>query len=114
VPVFPALRNGQKTMRRDVASRWLLKAENMAGLPKLRHGVSPLSTLLGQGEKGPPVEGRRPRRRLEGHRDDARQLRPVRRRHSPSGGRKQHLAAHKRRTLPRTRKCRRAGKPYGT
>ena len=26
-------------MRRDVAARWLLKAEEMAGLPKLRRGV---------------------------------------------------------------------------
>ena len=39
VPLFPAARNGQKTMRRDVAARWLLRAENIAGLPKLRRGV---------------------------------------------------------------------------
>ena len=39
VPLFPAACNGQKTMRRDVAARWLLKAEKRAELPKLQRGV---------------------------------------------------------------------------
>ena len=39
VPLFPSTRDNQKPMRRDVAARWLLKAEKMAGLPKLRRGV---------------------------------------------------------------------------
>ena len=39
VPLFPAARNALKTMRRDVAARWLLKAEKRANLPKLRRGV---------------------------------------------------------------------------
>ena len=39
VPLFPSARDGLKPMRRDVAARWLLKAEKMAGLPKLRRGV---------------------------------------------------------------------------
>ena len=39
VPLFPAACNGQRTMRRDVAARWLLKAEKMAELPKLQRGV---------------------------------------------------------------------------
>ena len=33
VPLFPSARDGLKPMRRDVAARWLLKAEKMAGLP---------------------------------------------------------------------------------
>ena len=39
VPLFPAARNGQKAIRRDVAARRLLEAENRAKLPKLRRGV---------------------------------------------------------------------------
>jgi hypothetical protein len=51
VPLFPATGSkrkkqplgasvaGDKAMRRDVAARWLLRAEHRAGLPKLRGGV---------------------------------------------------------------------------
>jgi integrase len=39
VALFPAERDFDSPMRRDVASRWLLKAEKLAKLPKLEHGV---------------------------------------------------------------------------
>ena len=39
VPLFPGSQNEMKAVRRDVASRWLLKAEKMAELPKLHGGV---------------------------------------------------------------------------
>ncbi len=39
VPLFPGSQNEMKVVRRDVASRWLLKAEKMAELPKLHGGV---------------------------------------------------------------------------
>ena len=39
VPLFPAARNGLKAIRRDVAARWLIKAEEKAKLPKLKRGV---------------------------------------------------------------------------
>ena len=39
VPLFPATHNGLKPIRRDVAARWLLRAEERAELPKLQRGV---------------------------------------------------------------------------
>jgi integrase len=39
VPLFPAVKNGVKAIRRDVAARLLLKAEKRAELPKLQRGV---------------------------------------------------------------------------
>ncbi len=39
VPLFPAPSHAEKPMRRDVAARWLLKAERLAELPRLVGGV---------------------------------------------------------------------------
>lgn len=39
VPLFPAPRGGSKSIRRETAARWLLKAEKLAGLPKIKGGV---------------------------------------------------------------------------
>ena len=39
VPLFPAPNHAEKPMRRDVAARWLLKAERLAELPRLVGGV---------------------------------------------------------------------------
>ena len=38
VPLFPAHNNPEKPIRRDVAGLWLLKAEKLANVPKLRGG----------------------------------------------------------------------------
>ncbi|HZD04256.1 MAG TPA: tyrosine-type recombinase/integrase, partial [Longimicrobiales bacterium] len=38
VPMFPAPRDEAKPIRKDLAGRWLRKAEKMAGLPKLAGG----------------------------------------------------------------------------
>jgi integrase len=37
--LFPSPKDDAKPIRRDLAGRWLLKAEKMAGLPKLRGGA---------------------------------------------------------------------------
>lgn len=39
VPLFPAAKDEQKAIRRDIAARLLLKAEKKAELPKLQRGV---------------------------------------------------------------------------
>jgi len=39
VPLFPAPGDGTKPIRRDLAARWLLRAEALAELPKLVGGV---------------------------------------------------------------------------
>ncbi len=38
-PLFPSDRDSTVSIRKDVASRWLLKAEAAAKLPKLRGGI---------------------------------------------------------------------------
>ena len=38
-PLFPSDENPSVAIRTDVASRWLLKAEARAGLPKIRGGI---------------------------------------------------------------------------
>lgn len=39
VPLFPAAEDEAEPIRRDVAARWLLKAEKLAELPKLKGGL---------------------------------------------------------------------------
>ena len=39
VPLFPAPRDHSKPIRRDTAAVWLVRAEKLAGLPKLKGGV---------------------------------------------------------------------------
>ncbi len=39
VPLFPAPKDAAKPISRDLASKWLLRAEKLAGLPKLAGGV---------------------------------------------------------------------------
>ena len=39
VPLFPAPRDALRPIRRDIAAKWLLRAERLADLPKLRRGV---------------------------------------------------------------------------
>jgi len=51
VSLFPAAPNGLRAIRRDVASRWLLKAEKMAELPKLQRGVYHPYRLLWASER---------------------------------------------------------------
>lgn len=39
VPLFPAPEDDAEPIRSDVAKKWLLRAEELAGLPKLRGGL---------------------------------------------------------------------------
>lgn len=39
VPLFPAPRDTSKCLRRETAATWLIKAESLAGLPKINGGV---------------------------------------------------------------------------
>lgn len=58
-PLFPGTRGAQKHLpiRRDVAARWLLKAERLAGLPKLQRGVfHPFRRLWATERKGLPAK----------------------------------------------------------
>jgi hypothetical protein len=41
VPLFPSPKDDSKPIRRDLTARWLLKAEKLAGLPKLAGGQFP-------------------------------------------------------------------------
>ena len=37
--IFPSPKDDQQPIRRDLAARWVLAAEKLAGLPKLQGGV---------------------------------------------------------------------------
>lgn len=39
VPLFPSPRDPAKPFRGDIATKWLLKAERLAGVPKLAGGM---------------------------------------------------------------------------
>lgn len=39
VPLFPALGNPKASIRRETASKWLVRAEKLAELPKLKRGA---------------------------------------------------------------------------
>ncbi len=57
VPLFPAPKDDSKAIRRDLAARWLLKAEKLAGLPKLAGGqFHPYRRLWATERKDLPVQ----------------------------------------------------------
>ena len=57
VPLFPSPKDDTKPIRRDLTARWLLKAEKLAGLPKLVGGqFHPYRRLWATERKNLPVQ----------------------------------------------------------
>ena len=56
VPLFPSPKDNSKPIRRDLTARWLLKAEKLAGLPKLAGGFHPYRRLWATERKDLPVQ----------------------------------------------------------
>ena len=57
VPLFPRPKDDSKSIRRDLAARWLLNAEKLAGLPKLSGGqFHPYRRLWATERKNLPVQ----------------------------------------------------------
>ncbi len=57
VPLFPAPKDDSKAIRRDLAARWLLKAEQLAELPELAGGqFHPYRRLWATERKNLPVQ----------------------------------------------------------
>ncbi len=56
-PLFPAPRDASQPIRRDTASKWLLKAEKACGQPKLAQGTfHPYRRLFATERKNLPVQ----------------------------------------------------------
>jgi hypothetical protein len=83
--LFPSPTDPAQPITKDLAARWLLEAEQIAELPKLRWSVASVPEEVGHRSEGSPARGRRSGRRLEVTGNAGPLLPAARRRHYVDG-----------------------------